>query len=154
MASIVSLQPHEFTADVILPVFEEVNSAVPKDRDVYLDIDYVVRQWQDLGNKRLTATWAAVVDDEIVGLLGALFIFEFWSGLPMAMEQFWFVLEEHRKGGTALRLFREFEKEAIRRKCQTVWVGANTFHNPEKMARVYGKKGFELWGQNFRKIIR
>jgi GNAT superfamily N-acetyltransferase len=154
MTSIVSLQPHEFTAEIALPIFEEVNSAVPEDREVYFDIDYVVGQWQALGERGMTETWAAVVDEKVVGLLGALFISEFWSGLPMAMEQFWFVLEAHRKSGAALRLFREFEREAARRGCQTIWAGSNTFHDPGKMAKIYGKKGFELWGRSFRKIVR
>jgi hypothetical protein len=154
MTSIRTLQPHEFTAELAFPIFEEVTSAAPVDREVNLDIGYVVSQWQKLSEGGLTKTWAAFVGDEPVGLLGGLFIQEFWSGMTMGMEQFWFVKKAHRRNRASMKLFRKFEVEARVRKCQTIWAGSNIFHDPERMKKLYEKMGFELWGQNFRKVLR
>jgi hypothetical protein len=152
MIPIVVLEPHQFTKELIRPIFEEVDNRVPADREVKLDLDYIVKQWQALS--KINMTWAAVdAGGKAFGLLGALFITEFWSGLPMAMEQFWFVNSSHRWSGAGGELFDKFEEEAKRRKCQTIWAGSNVYHKPDKMAKVYATKGYQYWGQNFRKLI-
>jgi len=143
------LSEDEFTAELVDPIFSEVAEPVPT---ATLNVPHVVDSWRSLMKNGLAVTWAGVVGGMVGGLLGALFITEFFTGRPMAMEQFWFVRQEQRRSGIGMRLFREFEAEAKRRGAETVWAGTNRFHDPGRLGRFYERKGFVQWGTVYRKM--
>jgi GNAT superfamily N-acetyltransferase len=142
------LSEDEFTAELVRSIFTEVAGPVP----ATLNVSHVVEEWSSLMRSGIASTWAAEVRGETVGLLGALFIDEFFTGRPMAMEQFWFVLKAHR-GSASLRLFKAFEEEATRRGVETIWAGSNVWHSPDRMKNLYERKGFRLWGATYRKAV-
>lgn len=148
------LSEDEFTAELVEPIFAEVAVAVPeKVRQFPVDVPHVVREWSSLMKQGVALTWAGEVNGKVVGLLGALFVTEFFTGTPMAMEQFWFVRRAYRKSGIALRLFREFERAAVNRRASTIWAGSNQWHDPELMDSLYRRKGYHLWGATYRKVL-
>lgn len=149
------LAPEDFTAELVAPVFEEVASAVPgSDLPDKLDVGWVVKEWGELMRAGYAETWAwELHDGQTVGLLGGLFLREFFTGQPMAMEQFWFVAREYRRTRIGLYLLKAFEAEAARRKVKTIWAGSNRYHDPGRMMKLYQRLGYKWWGSTFRKIV-
>lgn len=149
-----ALSSDEFTSELIAPMFEEVASAIP---DVYvpdkLNLPHVVDTWKSLMREEVAQAWAGYVGGKAVGVLGGLFITEFFTGQPMAMEQFWFVLREHRSRGISMKLFRAFEKEAERRGAKQIWAGSSRFHAPARMNEMYHRLGYQFWGATYRKLV-
>jgi GNAT superfamily N-acetyltransferase len=147
------LSENEFTAELVEPIFAEVVERVPfSARQQELNVPHVVAEWTSLMKAGVALTWAGKVGGKPVGLLGALFMKEFFTGRFMAMEQFWFVRGSHRKSGIGLRLFKAFEAEAARRGAETNWAGSNQWHDPELMDRLYKRLGYKRWGATYRKI--
>jgi len=112
----------------------------------------MVREWKKLLQSGIAKTWMAMRDKKPVGVLGALFMTDFYTGKLMAFEQFWFVLEAERRGAPGLRLFKAYEAEAAKRGCRTIWVGQNNINSPENLSEFYQRKGFLQWGSIFRKV--
>jgi GNAT superfamily N-acetyltransferase len=82
-------------------------------------------------------------DREVVGAMGVVVgPMTFWDKLS-ANEIFWYVLPEHRKGSTPIRMLRVAEAEAKRRGCSVVVAGHKVFWNAEKMERLYRVVGYQ-----------
>lgn len=91
-------------------------------------------------------------NEKIVGVMGALFSPDCFSGKPQGAESFWFVSPEHRTGRLALRLFNFFEGECERRKCELmVMIHLAGFN--ESLGKFYARRGYTPAEQVFRKVI-
>lgn len=143
----------QFTEAQIKDIFLAVANEVP-DHEGQMDLSNVVRQWQGLCDQGLAETWAAKEGDRWVGLLGALFMIDFWDGKPAGMEIFWFVLPEHRSTGASTKLWAEFEAEAVKRGCKTLWAGSNRYTTPAHVGKFYQKHSFAPWGTTYRKVMK
>lgn len=142
-----------FSEELACPIFEETGADVPAAHGV-MDARGMVAQWKGLLQANMGKTWVVWDGDTPVGLLGALFMNDFYSGKPMALELFWFVRKAWRKTRAALLLFRAFEDEARLRRCDTTWAGTNTFTSPLELGKFYARNGFTYWGATFRKVNR
>jgi hypothetical protein len=145
-------RPEDFTIDLVYEIFKEVGDRFPAEHGT-INIAHMVDEWKSHLAAGVGSTWLARRDGRPIGVLGALFIIDFYTAKLMAFEHFWFVLEAERKGGPGLRLFREFEKEWNRRGCNTVWMGQNHINSPVGLNKFYERKGFINWGTTFRKVI-
>lgn len=154
MVDIVEIRsPVDFTIDLVYEIFKEVGDRFPPEHGT-MNIAYMVDEWRQMLHVGLARTWVAYKLGKPVGVLGALFLKDFYSGKLMAFEQFWFVLEAERRGNAGLKLFKQFEKAAVEKGCNTIWAGFNHINSPKGLDKFYKRKGFLDWGATFRKVIK
>jgi GNAT superfamily N-acetyltransferase len=147
------VKPEDFTISLVYEIFKEVGDRFPPEHGS-MNITYMVNEWKRLLDSGLAMTWMALKDQKPVGVLGALFMRDIYTGKLMAFEHFWFVLEAERQGNAGLKLFREFEKAAKSKGCETMWMGFNHINSPKGLKKFYERKGFLEWGATFRKVIK
>jgi hypothetical protein len=146
-------RPEDFTIDKVYEIFREVGERFPPEHGS-INIAHMVNEWQKMLQAKLGITWLATEGGKPVGVLGMLVLTDFYTGRKMAFEQFWFVLESHRRGGAGLKLFKRFESAASKLCCETVWAGYNLINSPPGLKELYKRKGFLEWGATFRKVIK
>jgi GNAT superfamily N-acetyltransferase len=142
----------DFTIDLVYEIFKEVGDRFPPEHGT-INIAHMVNEWKKFLNAGIGTTWLPPRDGKPIGVMGALFVEDFYTGRRMAFEHFWFVLEKERRGNAGLKLFREFEREYKRQKCHTAWAGFNYINSPKGLDKFYERKGFLRWGATFRKVI-
>lgn len=153
MTEIEQLPANGLTVEMAEPLFQESWEKFDLHPYKYeLNLPHLVSTWNQLSVPGFTVVWAAKDGKEVVGLLGALFFPDLFTGKLTAFEQFWVVKKSHR-GRTSLRLWKAFEAEARRRGCEQISAGTNVGPSPEGMARMYRKMGFVLLAHEYRKLI-
>lgn len=91
-------------------------------------------------------------DGEPAGAFGCMFTPDALTGLPSALEHFWFVRQFARGSGKiALSLFNLFEAECDRRRVKTRFMAHIHGHGGEVLARFYRRKGYLPADKFFRK---
>lgn len=84
------------------------------------------------------------VEGEVVGMIaGLVFPFYFNKAHPNAQEMFWWVDPAHRKSRVGIGLLTAFEEWAAEKGAKTVQMGTVAKLNPEKLAAIYKKKGYQ-----------
>jgi hypothetical protein len=142
----------EFTKELVGPVFRDVYDRAPGEEN-RLDLDHFSSTWRGMMKVGFARAWAIEVDGKTIGLLGALFVEDLFTGLPTAMAMFWFVLTPFRGVGAGHALWKCFEAEARRLGCRTIWGGSTKWSFPEVMKERHRKNGLELNGSNYRKVL-
>lgn len=88
-------------------------------------------------------------EGKVVGLLGFIVANHHFSGQRYAAELMWYVEEEHRKGGIALKLMWEAEKQAKEMGAEDfVFTAPN-----EDVASLYKRFGYSKMEVAFRKAL-
>lgn len=88
-------------------------------------------------------------DGLVVGLLGFLVANHHFSGQRYAAELMWFVLAEHRKGGIAMKLLWEAEKQAhLMGAKEIIFTAPN-----EDISALYKRFGYEKVEVAYRKTL-
>ena len=91
-----------------------------------------------------TALFVAEVEGEIVGMIaGIVFPFYFNKSHLNAQELFWWVSPPNRKSRVGIDLLKAFEEWAVKKGAKTIQMGTVAKINPEKLAAVYKKKGYQ-----------
>lgn len=98
-----------------------------------------------------------VEEDSIpVGVMGALFSEDVFSGVKQGMENFWFVSKKSRNSGRAgLRMFKAFEEECDARDCKVrlmIHLDEEGMRG-EALTSLYERKGYAPAESFFRKVI-
>lgn len=103
-----------------LPEVREIGEAFTKSVNYPGGFSYEAFRttWEAALQYDLGAIFCARDEGRVVGLFGANFITDPFSGKFTASEAFWFVVPEARNSSIALRLFRMFEDESKLRGCQ------------------------------------
>lgn len=92
-------------------------------------------------------------DRHIVGLFGAYFSKDPFSGWKTAAEAFWFVLPEYRRSSIAMRLFDRFEQEAKERACKKILMIHLDGEFGEVLEKLYTHRGYKVIEKTFCKLI-
>lgn len=90
---------------------------------------------------------------KVVGLFGAHFSDDPFSGWKTANESFWFVLPEARSSSVGIRLFNAFESEAKERDCKKILMVHLKGEFEAPLAALYERRGYRLLEQTFGKEI-
>lgn len=119
-----------------------------------LDFEAWRLQWQTL--IELGAGYILLLEDDgkVVGFLSALVMPDPFNGVHMAAETCWFVSKSHRQGLAPIRLIREFETEARKRGCERALMSHLTKLTPERLGRLFEKRGYSLHEQVFIKELK
>lgn len=91
--------------------------------------------------------------EEVVGVMGALFCADPFSGWMTALEQFWYVKPEHRKSRAGVLLFRDFEIEAHVRDCKKRIMVTLEGEFSGTLEEFYIRNGYHLVEKSFIKIV-
>ena len=91
--------------------------------------------------------------DKVIALLGCAFIPDPFSGLPIACEQFWYILPEHRGAAIAGKLFDAFECEAKTRGCTKIVMACLVNPNAPDLDALYTRRGYAVTEKTFTKVL-
>lgn len=86
--------------------------------------------------------WFLEQDERIVGMIGGLLAPNVFTGKMIAVESFWFVTGEYRRGISGVRLLYAFIDWAIESGATAIHMGYMCNINPEHMAKFYMTSGF------------
>ena len=79
-----------------------------------------------------------------LGLFGAFFHTDPFSGWKTASESFWFVLEEARNSSVGIRLFDAFENEAKLRECKKILMVHLDGEFGPALSKLYARRGYKV----------
>lgn len=83
-------------------------------------------------------------DGQVAGGIGGIKRQELLSGDWMAVELFWYVRPEFRRGMWPIKLLRAFEQWAVASQCKHISMIAMRNSMPEKMEDFYLRYGYEV----------
>lgn len=89
----------------------------------------------------------------VAGGIGGLTHPDLLSGQLCAVELFWYVKPEFRKGLWPVRLLKEFERWAEKSGCRTVAMVYMQDSQPEKMKEFYERSGYRLQESHYIKNL-
>jgi GNAT superfamily N-acetyltransferase len=92
-------------------------------------------------------------DGKIIGVLGAVFNPDMFSGALVAAETFWFLLPEARGNSLSIRLLDEFALEAKARGCKRILMVCLASLSPELVAAIFTRRGFTALETTYSKEI-
>lgn len=97
--------------------------------------------------------YVALDGEKMIGVLGAFFAPELFSGELQAQEAFWFVTESARNTRAGLLLLNEFEKDAVSRNCKSILMVHLDLPNAPALSKLYGRRGYIACEKFYRKRI-
>lgn len=138
--------PSEFDSH-LLPIFVRVlKEAVPGTLE--LNLSHFLSTWQSWMTLGIARTW------EVPGaVLGALFTHDVYSGKPRALLMFWLSDLPARVAGRTIALLDQFECAGKEFGATRISVAQHRFVSPEKLAKVYLKRGYQVSELIFSKDI-
>ena len=130
---------------VLLEEFRGLSRFLDGDQRVF------IQSWTGLLNSDVGVIFMQREAGKIVGLLGGVAYPDVNTGRLVATEFFWFVRESARGGG--LRLYKDFERWAQARGCQTIQMVHLLDVQPERMERLYHRMGFSAVETHYMKAL-
>lgn len=105
--------------------------------------------WGRVIDAGLGVVFVAEIGGSILGMLGAVFTEDPFTGKPVALENFWFVSPEAR-GSVGIRLLNAFEMEAVKRGAEKI-VMVCLSSLTEGLGRLYERRGYKLIESSYEK---
>lgn len=118
-----------------------------------LNRESIISAWQQAMENGVGVAYGTTEGGKPTGFLLAVHTIDIMTGLRKAFEYLWVVSLEHRAGGTAERLLREFEDGARLGGCVETVIGCNEAIRPESLRRWYGLLGYRSVSESFRKKL-
>lgn len=108
--------------------------------------------WSTLMNFNLGTIFAAFDEGHCVAGIGCICFPCPNTGANVVTEAFWYVRKSHRRGTTAVKLFKEFEKWAVQRKANRIIMGALT-NSPEGVIKLLKRAGYNPLETHYMRIL-
>lgn len=108
--------------------------------------------WGNFFNLGMGVIFLLILDEEIIGALGAVKYPDPNSGEIMAAEHFWFVNKEHRGKGT--KLLKAYELWAKDQNIKKITMVHLTGLMPDKLRKLYVKLGYREIETHYIKEVR
>jgi len=105
------------------------------------DMEVFKKNWTQFIDAGIGIIYGLFEGDKICGTIGGFCYPDVNSGLLSATELFWFVLPEQR--GKGLLLLDAFETWAKSKECKRIIMVHLTDLMPEKVKRIYDKRGYK-----------
>jgi GNAT superfamily N-acetyltransferase len=135
----------------ILECAREFTAILP---DCPLDESHYSQFWRGALQSRAGIILLLEEDDgRVVGGIGGMIHPDLLTGRLCAVELFWYVKREHRRGLWPVRLLKGFEVWARRRGCATVAMIYMQASMPERMKGFYEQAGYSLYECGYRKVL-
>lgn len=89
----------------------------------------------------------------ISGALGGVLAPSPFNGKLMAVEMFWFVIEEYRGSADGIRLLKAFEQWAVEQRAEMISMIHLLALQPEKLGKLYQRMGYHPVETNYIKHL-
>jgi hypothetical protein len=135
----------------IIECAREFTSKIP---DCPLDDIHYVTQWNHFINNNIGVIF--LLEDQtsaVLGGIGGLMHPDLLTGRKTAVELFWYIKEEHRRGTWPVRLLKEFEAWAKAGHCYDVAMIHMECSMPDRLKEFYGRRGYRLFETMYRKVL-
>lgn len=109
-----------------------------------LNLDHWMCEWESLITTGIGEIFVYERNGEVIGMLGGLFWPCSMTADLEALEGFWFVKPEHRKGMAAIKILKAFEDEAAKRGCKRVKMVHLWEVNPGNADNIYRRAGYSV----------
>lgn len=116
------------------------------------DLDRFCRAWEGFISSGMGVIFALECGADIVGVIGGISHEDLYGGQRVASEFFWFVQHDFR-GTHGMRLYRTFEEWARLKECSQIRMACLMDSEPEQMATLYTRLGYQLCEQQFVKEL-
>lgn len=147
-------------AEVCIANIEEIRQiiALAKEYDggfsahVKVDVNYAIEKYTKLVTSGIAVVFALKSGGDIVGGLAALKAEDLNYPRSMGVELFWFVIPGHR--GEGMKLFRAYEDWCNNSGCDIAAMIHLEDSYPDRLKRLYKKKGYTLTELHYVKEVR
>lgn len=119
-----------------------------------VNVPFLSNAWRGLLENNVGIAFAIYNGETPAGFLLGLFTNDMITGDLYAIQYLWMVDPEYRPGGTALRLYDAFEKEAQFQKCKRVLGGCNHVYKPQGMRELFLRRGYLPFSEAFYKDLK
>lgn len=126
----------DWEIDDILAVAERFTAEA--DMKAAFSGDDCSRHWTNLPDKVAIGLYSK---DQLVGILAGYIAPQFFTGVRLAQELFWYVAPEHRGSFSSLKMLDLFEEWAKEKKVFGITMVSLT-KSSEGVARLYAKRGY------------
>jgi GNAT superfamily N-acetyltransferase len=127
-----------------------VNAGAPHDQ---LNEAHYGECWRGFLKTGIGAMFLLEDGGELVGGIGGVAHPDLVTGELTAVELYWYVKPEYRRGTMPIRLLTEFEQWAARRGCRTVAMIHMQDSMPEALGAFYERRGYKLYETMYRKSL-
>ena len=143
------LQPLQLPAlfDIALKFFAE--SKLPGE----FSPDSFMQAWTGFIKSGMGAIFAASEGGKIIGAIGLMRYSDINTGVPQALEAFWYVEPEHREYGVGMLLLEQAEQWAIASHCKRLIMAAILIDGNERVQNFYRDNGFKAVEVNYVKEL-
>lgn len=126
--------------DKLLPAAKEFYSASGIKGD--FNAELFQKNWESFLSSKMGAIFALVDDktDKFYGAIGFIKIPDIITGLLIASEVFWYVMEGRR--GEGMKLFNIYEKWAVDQGCKSIRMIHLSNIMPDELKRIYLRRGY------------
>jgi GNAT superfamily N-acetyltransferase len=107
--------------------------------------------WTSLMGMEIGHIYVLKSHELVVGVIGFAITSDPFTGRKTALENFWYVVPEHRASGAGLLLLDAFEERA--KNCDDI-VMVHLIETGEKLSNLYVKRGYKLVEQTFKKSLK
>lgn len=136
--------------DEVEKIVETVVSTQPEPLNK-VNVPFLVSSWKQLMTLGMASAFVERRNDAPVGFLLSLYTPDLLLGTQQATNFLWMVTPG---SGVALRLLRQFEREAKERKCSVMVSGSIENSRPKEMAKMYSRLGYEHFSSSFCKKVK
>lgn len=122
---------------------------------IKVDIAYADKVYKDLIRSGVGQIFILLDDNtgESIGGFGCIKSPDLHSGRMMAVETFWYVVPEYRNSLGGAQLYDSFERWAAEQGCEILAMIHMIDSSPEKLRKLYEKKGYRLAEQHYIKEV-
>ncbi len=156
MADIRKLEERDI--EEVLVMARAMHAEAPEYRDMDFSDEKVRRMLRAMcGTLLVPSSLCALVaeaDGKLIGMMGGFAVEHFFGHDKTASDYVLYVAPEHRRGTTAVRLIRQFEKWAVAQGVRTIIPGVTTGTNNEVASGLYAKLGYERNGYTLIKRVK
>ncbi|MCC7063242.1 MAG: GNAT family N-acetyltransferase [Planctomycetes bacterium] len=156
MADIRKLEERDI--EEVLVMARAMHAEAPEYRDMDFSDEKVRRMLRTMcGTLLVPSSLCALVAEEggkLIGMMGGFAVEHFFGHDKTASDYVLYVAPEHRRGTTAVRLIRQFEKWAVAQGVRTIIPGVTTGTNNEVASGLYAKLGYERNGYTLIKRVK
>lgn len=109
--------------------------------------------WDSVMANKLGEIFIVSKEEKTVGILGAVFTPDVFSGVAQAAESFWFVRPGFRLSRAGLLLWNAYEKASRERNCKINLMVHLDGLGESVLSRMFEKRGYRRAEQTYRKVF-
>jgi GNAT superfamily N-acetyltransferase len=119
-----------------------------------LHFEYWKKRWNEYISNGIGVIIASMVDGKVIGMIGGLVYPCMMTGRQEAVEAFWYMLPDYRKGTYGIKLLQSFEEWAKFNNAVQMKMIHMAHIDPEKIQSMYERMGYKKIEVGFIKELK